>query len=178
MLYNGYKAGACCKLLNMFNPLYPFTEDVLYATVKRGGLWFVRNSFNMGEEIAGKSFLITHYNDQAKAETHYNIVSHDAYRFLYRWEDAAGQERLKLAAAKPEGYEIFSSYFYPDYKRKISKKYKEKINKYMYMHTAWKPAGRDTVHVDLYLQFGVMYLHLKYEGEELKIKFADIERIK
>jgi len=69
-------------------------------------------------------------------------------------------------------------YFYPDYKKKISKTVKEKINRYMYTHTNWKPAGSDTVNVDLYLQFGVMYLHLKYEGEEIKIKFADIERMK
>lgn len=162
----------------MFNPLYPFTEQVLQATVRRGGLWFVRNSLDIGEELTGKGYLITHYNDQARAETHYNIIGHDTYRFLYNWADKQGQERLKFAATQPEGYKIFSSYFYPDYKKKISKVYKEKINRYMYTHTVWKPSGSDTVHVDLYLQFGIMYLHLKYEGEELKIKFADIERIK
>jgi len=165
----------------MFNPLYPFTKDVLEATVKRGGLWFVRNTLQQNGDNDGemkKAFLITHYYDAAKAETHYNIVTEDPYRFLYSWEDMDSRRRLELASTQPEGFKIYSAYFYPDYKKKISKSYKEKINRYMYTHTAWKPAGSDTVHVDLYLQFGIMYLHLKYEGEELKIKFADIERIK
>lgn len=162
----------------MFNPLYPFTQEVLDATIKRGGLWFVRNTFDIADVKNRKNFLITHYNDASKAETHYNIIGHDAHRFLYRWQDEEDRERLKFASQQPEGYGIFSSYFYPDYKKKISKDYKEKINRYMYSQTAWKPAGSDTVHVDLYLQFGIMYLHLKFEGEELKIKFADIERIK
>ena len=162
----------------MFNPLYPFTKEVLDATIKRGGLWFVRNTFEMVDPGLDKIFLFTHYNDQARAETHYNIINKDPHRFTYHWKDEEGRRRLELASARPEGYRIYSAYFYPDYKKKITKVVKEKISRYMYAHTSWKPAGSDTVNVDLYLQFGIMYLHLKYEGEEIKIKFADIERMK
>lgn len=165
----------------MFNLLYPFTKDVLTATVKRGGLWFVRNTLQpliTDDKEIKPGFLITHYNDEARASTHFDITSEDPHRYLYKWADKESMKKLELAASQPAGYRIFSAYFFPDYKKRISKQYKEKINRYMYTHTDWKPAGSQTVHVDLYLQFGHMYLHLKFEGEELKIKFADIEKTK
>ena len=69
----------------MFNPAYPFTKDVLEATVKKGCVYFVRNTYDkvfdhFHENIKGY-YLITHYNDLAKATAHYNSTSNDSRRF-------------------------------------------------------------------------------------------------
>lgn len=164
----------------MFKPLYPFTTEVLEASIQRGCMWFVRNTFwdavtdHFDENNKGY-FLFSHYNDGAKAEAHFNSIAQDPHRFLYSWNDPIHQERLKAAASYPKGYTIYSAYFLPDYKKKITKPLKEMINAYMYRHTNWKPGRGETVGIDFYLQFGMLYLDMKYGGEELKIKFADIQ---
>lgn len=152
----------------MFNPLYPFTLNVLEATVARGCNFFVRNCYSDG-------FIFTHYNDRSKATAHYNSISQDPKRFMYDWNETDHRERLKTAAGGTHGYKIYSSYFLPDYKKKITPALKEKINKYIFRYTEWKPAGGDRVGIDLYLQFGTLYLKMKFEAQELSCKFADVE---
>lgn len=164
----------------MFNPVYPFTMEVLHKTVERGCAYFVRNSWPNGTDHADEKikgcFLITHYAEKAKAMAHYNSISNDAYRFLYDWNDEEHKEKLKIAASNPEGYKVFSSYFRDDYKSNITKNLKDKMNRYMYQHTGWKPGKGDTVHIDFYLQFGSLYLTMSYSGNQIRVKFEDIEK--
>lgn len=164
----------------MFNPVYPFTMEVLHKTVERGCVYFVRNQWPHGfdhfsEDIKG-SFMFTHYDEKAKALAHYNSITLDKYRYLYDWNDEADKEKLKIAAAGPEGYKIFSSYFLDDYKKRISNPLKDKINRYMYTHTNWKPVKGETVHIDFYLQFGQLYITMSYAGQQRKVNFEDIEK--
>ena len=163
----------------MFNPLFPFTKDVLEALVKEGCHYFVRNNYpnaydHFNTEIK-RSFLITHYTDKAKAEAHYNSTPKDQYRFIYYWNIPEHHEKLKVAASQPKEYKIFSTYFYPDYKKKITPILLEKINKYMYRNTNWKPGKGESVGFDIYIQFGSLYATMSYAGEEITVKLADIE---
>ena len=82
----------------MFNPLYPFTNDVLEATIKRGCTFFVRNTYpnaldHFDESIKGY-FIITHYDDEAKARAHFNSIVGDAYRHIYNWSDPQQQRAI------------------------------------------------------------------------------------
>lgn len=165
----------------MFNPLYPFTEEVLNATVNRGCTWFVRNTYtgafdHFDESIKGY-FLITHFNDRSKAEAHYNSIAEDKNRFLYEWSNEEHKSKLLSAAKQPAGFKIYSSYFLPDFKKKITNNLKDKINRYMYRHTDWKPGKGETVNIDFYLQFGSLYITMRYAGQQVKVKFTDIENL-
>lgn len=164
----------------MFNPLYPFTQEVLDATIKRGCIYFVRNNYNSAFDHFNEGikayFLFTHYSDHAKALAHYNSITNDPNRFLYSWTDSDHQKKLSIAASNPPGYKIFSSYFMPNYKDKISLILKEKINKYMYRNTDWKPGKNEKVNLDFYLQFGQLFTTMTYAGQQLKVKFTDIEK--
>jgi hypothetical protein len=164
----------------MFNPLYPFTKDVLETTVARGCYYFVRNNYppafdHFQDHIKGY-FLFTHYNDLSKAEAHFNSITQDPYRKLYNWEVAADQEKLRIAANHPEGYKIFSAYFLPDYKKLVTANIKQKINQYIFRYTNWKPGRGETVHIDFFLQFGALYISLGFAGQQLKITFEEIEK--
>ena len=166
----------------MFNPVYPFTAQVLEATINRGCLYFVRNTWPQGfdhfnENIKG-NYILTHYNDLAKATAHYNSIANDSSRFLYDWNNAEQQEKLKTAAAGPAGYKIWSAYFLPDYKSKITNPLKDKINRYMYKHTNWKPGRGETVAIDFFLEVGSLFITMRYAGEQQKVKFTDIENIR
>lgn len=163
----------------MFNPVYPFTMAVLEATIKRGCLYFVRNTYpqavhHFDENIKGY-YIFSHYNGRSKAEAHYNSIGQDAGRFLYHWENPEQQERLKKAASNPAGYSNYSTYFLPDYKNKITNPLKDKISRYMYRHTDWKPGGGEIVNIDFFLEFGCLYITMNYAGKTEKVKFEDIE---
>ena len=164
----------------MFNPLYLFTKDVLEATIKRGCTYFVRNSypnaFNPLETSIKGNYLITPYDDFSKAQAHFNSISTDKARFFYNLDDKEQKEKLENAASQPEGYKIYSPYFYPNYKDKITPRLKEKINNYMYQHTRWKPGKGDVIFIDFFLQFGTLYISMSFAGSTIKIMFAEIEK--
>ncbi len=166
----------------MFNPLYPFTAQVLEATVKRGCIYFVRNDYPnaMDHFHTGikAHLLFTHYDDFSKAQAHYNSIPQDKYRFLYNWNNEEHQERLKLAAAQPKEFKIYSSYFLPNFKDLITPFQKQKINKYIDMQTMWRPKKGETIRIDYSLQFGSIFITASYQGNQLKVKFADIENLK
>ncbi len=88
---------------------------------------------HFGGNIKGY-FLIAHYNDIAKANAHFNSIQKDSNRFLYDWNNDEHKKKFYLAASQPEGYKIYSTYFLPNYKDKITKPLKDKINRYMYQN--------------------------------------------
>lgn len=164
----------------MFNPTYPFTKDVLDATVKRGCLYFVRNTYqrlfdHFHEGIKGY-FLITHYSDSGKANAHYNSIPNDGNRFLYDWNNEEHRQKLYIAASQPEGFKVYSTYFLPDYKERITNGLKDKINKYMFKNTEWKPGKGEVINLDLYMQYGSLYATMSYNTQKIKVKFDDIEK--
>src|SRR4051812_34472471 len=164
----------------MFNPTYPFTKEVLEASVKRGCFYFVRNSyrrpFDHFDEGIKAYLLITHYDDVAKAYAHINSITNDPQRFLYDWKNEEHKKRLYVASSQPEGYKIYSTYFLPDYKDKITATLKDKINSYIYRHTNWKPRKMEVLNVDFYMQYGSLYVAISYTTQKIKIKFDDIEK--
>lgn len=162
----------------MFNPVYPFTKEVLETTIKRGCIYFVRNYWNPGADPFHpeiKAIILTHYDDKAKAQAHYHATGNDIYRFLYDSADPDHLSKLRTAANQPTGYRIYSAYFIPDYKDKITNRLKEKINLWMYRNTHWNPKKGETVNIDFYLQHGQLYVTLVYAGNQRKVKFEDIE---
>ena len=164
----------------MFNPLYLLSNEVLEATVKRGCIYFVRNNypnaFNPLAEGIKANLLLSHYDDLQKAQEHFNSIPQDVYRFLYHWNNPEHQSKLKIAASQPKGYAIYSTYFYPNYKTKITPRLKEKINSYMYSHTRWNPKKGETVNIDFHLQFGALFVTMQYAGKKIQVRFIDIEK--
>jgi len=163
----------------MFNPLFPFTKQVLQATVAKGINYFVRNTFTRAKDHFDEGvkgyFLITHYADKAKADAHYKASKNDGNRYLYDWQDEEDKKKLLIAAGEPEGFRIFSTYFKPDYKKLLTDTHRDRINTYMYANTDWKPKRGQNVNVDFYMQFGYLYATLSFQHKELTVKFDEIE---
>lgn len=104
-------------------------------------------------------------------------MAYDLNRFLYDSSNEEHKIKLLVAAGQPTGYKIYAAYFLPDYKKKISSATRNKINRYVYLHTNWKPSRGQTIHIDFYLQFAAIFITLSYAGQQLKIKFEDIENL-
>lgn len=164
----------------MFNPFYPLTPDLLHAFVTNGKKFFIRQSFErarngMDENIKGY-FLFSHYDNLTTALDHYGAISYDGSRFLYHWDNEFHRERLLLAASGLPEYKIFAAVLKPGWDRPADKMLKNKVRKYIET-IGWHPKRDEGVLTNYELQFGELYIRLKFEGREAKVKFEEIENL-
>ncbi len=159
--------------MKLFNPFYPFTADLLDAFVAAGKIFYVRQHFPRGGQNS-RCFLFSHYDSLTTAMDHYGAISHDRYRFLYCWEKAEHRERLKAAAAEPAGFQIFASVLKPGWDRPVDGALKKKLRLYI-EQLGWKPGRDEGVRTNYEMQFGELYIRIKYGGREAKVKFEEIE---
>ena len=168
------------KIICMFNPCYPFTSELLESMVQKEVLYFVRSTYTRGiipnqqENIKG-SFLISHYHDLAEAERHYNAIQHDPFRFLYDARKPEHLEKLRVAASQPASYSIYSKIIIPNIIKKVTVLFKENTKRYLHKKTDWDLKGKVTITPLLYFQLGELYIRITYMGDEIKIKFEEIE---
>ena len=162
----------------MFNPLFPFTKDLLDSFIKAGKRYFVRNSYPRGydDPILSGSFIITHYDDIAKANAHFHANTLDEHRYLYDWNDPFDRDKILLASFQPAGYKIYSSLFIPDWRKKITPNMKLKIDDFMYRETNWKPGKGEKTNLNFYFQFGQLYFSLSYKHNKISGKFDEVEK--
>lgn len=165
----------------MFNPCYPLTTELLDAMLHKGVLHYVRSTFPRGavmnDPAFKNSFLISHYHDPAEAERHYNAIRHDANRFHYDARNPEHLDKLKAAASQPEGYKIFSRIMIPGIEKKVTVLFKEHTKRYLYKNTGWDLKGRVTITPFLYFQLGELFVRIAHSGDEIKIKFEDLENV-
>ncbi len=163
----------------MFNPCHIFSTELLEAMLDKQVLHFVRSTFRRGllqnnTDIRG-SYLISHYHNQAEAERHFNAIQHDPHRFLYDLRQPGHSEKLRQAAAQPQGYMIFSTILIPDIEKKITAIFREHTKRYLYKNTNWDLKGRITIVPFLYFQLGELYFRISHQGDEIRMAFEELE---
>ena len=164
----------------MFNPFYPFTDQLLTAFVKQGKKYFVRQTFNRGklhtDENVKAYLLFSHYDHLNTAMDHFGAISYDPRRFLYSWDDPVHREKLKYAASGLVDYRIYSTVLKPDWERPVNSRVKDQLRLYI-KKMGWNPRRDEGVLTNYEIQFGELYIRIKYAGREAKVKFEEIEKI-
>ena len=162
----------------MFNPFYPFTDQLLDAFVKNGKTFFVRQTFNRAKDHFDEGikgyFLFSHYDNATTAMDHYGAISYDPNRFLYDWHNPEHQEKLRVAGSGLKEYKIFSAVFKTDWEKQLTNRMKERVRQYV-SKLGWSPKSGEMVDTNYEIQFGELYLRLKYGGRQAKVKFEEIE---
>jgi hypothetical protein len=162
-----------------FNPLARLDERALEGMVRDGHRYFVRQTFNRGIDgfdtnVKG-CFLFCHYKDLPKAKEHYDVLDGDPNRFLYDWENEAHRKKLRIAAAGPEGYKIYTNTLVPDWEKYMTDRVKQKIRAYI-MKLGWKPTREEAVTPVLYPHFGEICVSLRFRKQEVRVTFEEIEK--
>ena len=164
----------------MFNPFYPFTEQLLQALVQKGKTYFVRQTFQRGKHVFDEGikgyFIFTHYDNVTTAQDHYGAISYDPNRFLYDWKNTEHQQRLKIAAHGNKEYKVFSSVTKPGWERGINDRIQEKVRKHVY-NLGWSPKGGETVDTSFRIKFGELYIVMKWGDRVNEEKFEKIEKL-
>lgn len=161
----------------MHNPFVLLSTRLLEALIKAGNTFFVRQTYKRGKNelnpLNKAAFLITHYTDYSKAKTHYDALHNDPNRFLYNIEEPEHYEKLLVAATQPAGFHIYSPIIQQRWKP--TPPIAAKIRRYINEKMSWTPGRNDVVKADLFVQFGELFINLKYGIHEVKLPLADIE---
>lgn len=164
----------------MHNPLALLTTELLDSLIASGHRFFVRQSYPRGKQPLDnktkEALLITAYTDFSEVNAHFQAVKLDSRKYVYDIQLAGEKEKLYRAASLPEGYKVFVALL-------AVKKWKPpillapKLKNYLRVYTKWKPErGQDTL-VSLYIQFGELFLKLRYGTEEIKVPLSEIEKL-
>jgi len=161
----------------MHNPFVLLSARLLESLIKAGNTFFVRQTYKRGKNLLDPlnkaAFLITHYTDYSQAKTHYDNLYNDPNRFLYNITEPEHYEKLTLAATQPEGYKIYSPLIQQPWKP--TPEMAAKIRNYIGQKLSWSPKRSDTVKADLFVQFGELFITLKYERDTINLPLAELE---
>ena len=164
----------------MFNPLAPLNEAALGGLIKAGMRYFVRQTFHrartpLEEHIKG-CFLFCHYEAYAAAKEHFDALKDDPHRFLYDYEEPAHRAKLRIAAARPDGYKLYTNTFMPNWRQHLTDRIKKKIRAYI-QSRGWNPRREEGVKISFFPHFGEVMIRLKCNRQEVRVKFEDIEKM-
>ena len=161
----------------MHNPFVLLSAKLLDSLIKAGNTHFVRQTYKRGKDELHDhiraAFLITHYTEATRAQTHYDALPGDPNRFLYDIADPVHAEKLAIAANQPLGFKIFSPLMQQPWKP--TAEIAAQIRTYISEKMNWTPGRNDTVKADLFTQFGELFINLKYGNHEIKVPLVDIE---
>jgi len=161
----------------MHNPFVLLSSRLLESLIKAGNTFYVRQTYRRGKNeldpLNKAAFLISHYSDYSRAKTHFDALDNDPNRFLYNINEPEHFEKLSRAATQPDGFKIYSPLIQQPWKP--TPVIAAKIRAYINEKTNWTPSRNDSVKADLFIQFGELFINLKYGIHELKIPLVEIE---
>lgn len=163
----------------MHNPFALYSETLLDALIKTGHRYFVRQTYRRGIDYLDQqqkgSFLISHYADEARAKIHLAALKSDPYSYLYHLFNHEDEKKLRIASNQPAGYKIYAPLLMQ--KWEANNVIEGKMRRYIENDLHWRPGKGDKVVADLFLQYGELFVTLKFNRNKVKVPLSDIEKI-
>lgn len=168
------------------NPLTIFSPQLLSVHLQSGNRYFVRQTYERGLHTTSShqqanaappkaAFLISEYTELSRAKIHMAELETDTQAYLYDAEDAEHLRRLQVAASQPPGYAIYAPLLAMR-QWKPTDALKAKIKSYIETRLKWKPKGSDGLDAELFLQFGELFITLKFGRDHAKVRLIEIEK--
>lgn len=165
----------------MFNPLAPLSPELLDKFIGEDYRYFTRQTFLRAREPFNDAikayFLICHYDDEFRAREHFDTLKDDPNRFLYDWQNEEHQQKLRAAATQPAGYKIYANVFLPDWERHLTDRIVNQMKLFV-RSLGWKPKREEGLHPVFYPHFGDVFVSIKFRGQEVKVNFEEIEKLR
>ncbi|MBC9912320.1 hypothetical protein [Chitinophaga varians] len=159
----------------MHHPLTLLSAALLSALLQEEYHFFVRQSYPAGISTADahirEAFLITPYKDIASANAHFQHIRFDRRKYIYQTIHAEEVEKLRQAAAQPTGYKIYVALIDPEHETPAPQLVQH-VKHYISQYTTWPT---EDILIQYALQYGELYLSLKYGDEEIKVPLPAIE---
>ncbi|RYY60164.1 MAG: hypothetical protein EOO05_10820 [Chitinophagaceae bacterium] len=126
---------------------------------------------------ASVAILLSDYDDLGLARIHFNALT-DQYRAIIDLEREVHRKKLLEMLEPGSKYRVFAA-FTDDIKKlekRLNDRYSKSIRNYVAQHTKWRVGADRTITPKLQLVFGELFVILKYSGQEIRFKLADLDR--
>lgn len=121
--------------------------------------------------------LITDYDTLGQARIHKNAIKHDKYAAILDLENEGHREKLIEMLGSNSKYTLYWSVVRDAaaLKRMIDQRYKDNMRRYIERNTNWRIDRDVTIRPNVEVTFGELFITLKYAGQQIRLKFEEIE---
>lgn len=166
----------------MFNILEKFRPEMVEGFRKMKHRYLVSQTYREGidhfDNNLKEPLLLTDYNDFNLARVHYNAVKKDKYAAIIDLEKDEHRQKVMGLLRSESKYIVYSAFVnnVQKIKERADFKFDASIRRYITKNTNWRIGSDKTINPQLQLIFGELFVIIKYAGQQLRIKLADLER--
>jgi len=165
-----------------YNPLITFIPKLLPAIEGIGQRYLVAQTYPRGGNPFDESkqpLLLCDYDNLNKAKDHHKAIAGDKWAAIIDLQHPPHKSKLEEMLSQGSVYLLYAA-FVKDKKQTVARTDKylaESVRQYISRETAWSPGRGEKVDAILELQYGKLYLQLKYAGERVKQDLGAFEKI-
>lgn len=167
----------------MFNVFVPFHIKMIEGFRKMNRRFLVAqtnlHAIDHLSEGAKDPILLTDYDNIIAAKTHLNaIIGKDKYKYILDLENAAHRKKVEEMLSPDSKYKVYAAFIddLDKVKRRLNEKYSSNIRNYISRKTTWRINRDETIYPNLELEFGELYVTMKYASQTERIKLSDLEK--
>ena len=166
----------------MFHIFDKMRIEMLPGFIKLGKVYIVTQQYHQYydhfSDDLKTSLLLTTYDDSETARVHLSAIKTDKYAAVINLKNNKHLDKIKEMLGSDSKYNLFwAAVTDPtEVKRRLEKKYKDQIRKFISKETTWRIGGDEKITPDVQLIFGELFIIIKRGKEILKIKFDELEK--
>lgn len=168
----------------MFQPFEELKPNYIRLLEQQKKNYLVSQSYGRGfdplADVHRIDILMTDYDDEGLAKIHYNAVKEDKYAAILKLDNPKHKDKLEEMLHEGSKYHVFWGIIKSksEVKDRILRKFKENIRRYVNQKTNWRIGGDKEIVPDIAIDFGELFITLKYgRYQDIRVKFEEIERI-
>lgn len=165
----------------MFNPFVPFHTKMIDPLRKMSRRYLVSQTNHHAADECQEDpripILLSDYEDVSIAQVHLNALT-DKYKAMMDLENERHRGKLLDMLSPESKYKVYSA-FIPEVKsveNRMNQQYSVNIRNYISRMTNWRVGGEKTINPKLEMIFGELFVTLKYGGQSVRIKLAELEK--
>lgn len=164
----------------MFQPFERFKCEYIDRLITLDKKYVVSQLYNRAPrppEGAGINLLFSDYKDLGQAKIHYKAVAGDKFASIIHLTNSIHKAKVEEMLTKGSRFTIYWNTVksVAETKKIIDQKYKSNMRRYILTNTSWKIGADQSLKPSFEVTFGELFIILKWSGETLRIKFAEIE---
>ena len=168
----------------MLKPFERFLVMYINEFIKLGKMYLVTQTYCRHEALRNEKqktgILISDYSDFGLAKGHYAALKNakDSYAYILDLANEMHLNKLEEMIAYNSDYAVYWAAVDNIKKltRQLNTKFTEHIKRYLLKNTRWAIDRDTTIKPKLKVIFGELFVTISFRGEELRIKFEDIEK--
>ncbi len=166
----------------MLQPFELFERSYIEKLISLKKNWLVSQTyvrrfdhFDDGQKI---NILLSDFDDPGLAKVHLNAVRQDPYASIIYLQKGRHRASLEAMLMPDSKYRVFWAVINSrqELEKLVNTKYKDRMRAYIENSTNWRVSGSSTIRPVLQLIFGELYILLKHAGQQIRIKFEEIEK--